>query len=76
MMSNTKSDLYKFVDDNFFLEEDDTKESTRVKVAGERVDARLGQVASRVQTMQKALQDSKDAAKEEQDKEAKQHHHI
>ena len=55
LMSNTKSDLYKF-DDKFSLEEDDTNESTWVKVAGKHVDARLGQVASQVQTMQKALQ--------------------
>jgi len=47
-------------------------------VAGKHVDARLGQVASQVQMMQKALQDTEDAAKQEQDKEAwmKQHYHI
>jgi len=47
-----------------------------VKVAGKYVDAKLGQVASEVQTMQKALQDSRDAAKEEQDKEARRNNII
>ena len=76
LMTNTKSDLYKFVDDKFSLEEDDANENTWVKVAGKHVDARLGQVASQVQTMQKALQDSKDAVKEEQDKEARRNNII
>jgi len=73
IMANTKSDMYKFVGDKFSFEEDDT---TWVKVAGKHVDAKLGQVASEVQTMQKALQDSRDAAKEEQGKEARRNNII
>jgi len=52
IVANTKSD--KFVDDKFSFEEDDTMKNTWVKVVGKHVDTKLGQVASEVQTMQKA----------------------
>jgi len=42
IMANTKSDMYKFVDDKFSFEEDDTTENTWVKVAGKHFDAKLG----------------------------------
>ena len=47
-----------------------------MKVAGKHVIAKLGQVASEVQTMQKALQDSRYVGKEEQDKEARRNNAI
>ena len=40
------------------------------------MDAKLGQVASEVQTMQKVLEDSRDAALEQQDKEARRNNII
>ena len=40
------------------------------------MDAKLGQVASEVQTMQKVLEDSRDAAMEQQDKEARRNNII
>ena len=47
-----------------------------MKVAEKHVDAKLGQVASEVQSMQKALQDTRDAAREEQDKESRKNNII
>jgi len=47
-----------------------------VKVAGKHVDTKLVQVASEVQTMQKALQDTRDAAREVQDKETRRNNII
>lgn len=75
-MVSTKSDVLKFVDDKFFSDKDEDSERTWVKVAGKHVDAKLGQVASEVQTMQKVLQDSRDAALEQQDKEARRNNVI
>ena len=47
-----------------------------VQVAGRHVDARLGQVANEVEAMQKAIQESKTAAKEEQEKETRRNNII
>jgi len=63
--------MYKFVYDKFSCEEGDGSVNTWVKVVGKHVDAKLGQLSSEVQTMQKALQDTRDAAREEQDKETR-----
>jgi len=75
-MADTKSDMFKFVDEKFSGDHDDGNDNTWVKVAEKHVDAKLGQVATEVQTMQKALQDTRDAAREEQDKEARRNNII
>ena len=74
-MADTKSDMQK-LDDKFSCEEDDGSDNTWVKVAGKHVDTKLVQVASEVQTMQKALQDTRDAAREVQDKETRRNNII
>jgi len=56
--------------------DEDDGNNTWVKVAEKHVDAKLGQAASEVQSMQKALQNIRDAAKEEEDKESRRNNII
>lgn len=48
---NTKSEILKFVEDKFSLLVDESIDNSLTQAAGKQVDARLGQMASDLQTM-------------------------
>ena len=73
---STRSEILKFVEDKFEVDDLDCAENPWVQVADKHVDATLSQVANEVEAMQKALQESRAAAMEEQDKEARRNNII
>ena len=75
-LANTKLYILKVVDNKLSVGKDEGSENSWANVADKHVQAKLGLVSSEVESVQKAIQDSRDAVREEQDRESRRNNIV